>query len=137
VAANRYTHPESPPLPVPLSMVIYAIAQEGSDEEAGGTSDDLWAGLLRDGPDIADRARDLVQTEDADSEQEEIDESTWAQLEKSAGVIVTRDIRGGVSVQTFRSEEDLMSAWNALEAELKPSESGSVVRTPESDDTPT
>jgi hypothetical protein len=138
MAMNRFTNPDIRPLPVPLVRLLYAIAQDGADEELGGPHDDLWAWLLRDGSDIADRAREMIQSGIVDVRPDDIEQEAWGRLEQAAGVIATRDIGGRISVQPFQDDEDLMSAWQALALEVEPTEPGSpVTRTPESDENPT
>lgn len=138
MAASRFVNPDARPLPLQLATLIYSLAQDGADEELGEVADELWAALLRDGRDIADRARDLVHSDTVDVRPDEIDDEAWAQLESAAGVIVTRNSDGSISVQSFRDGADLAASWNALAVELSPAEPGSQwTRTPESDENPT
>lgn len=123
-----------------LSGVIFLLAQEQADEIAGmnGDPDGTIAALFRDGPDLARRTRELLETEEVDVGLDAVDPGDLAALEDSAGVIVRRDEDGAVDVQPYRSDDELAAAWSVVMVELEPGEPGSpTVLSPESDDNPT
>jgi hypothetical protein len=106
----------------PLRDVLYTMAEEGADEETTDLSEDVWAGLMRDGADVARRIEEGLETDEALIEPDEVDPDDLAALREAAGVIVTRDHRRGrVTAAAFPDENELLAAWNALVAELEPS----------------
>lgn len=105
----------------PLSDVLYTMAEEGADEETSDLSEDMWAGLMRDGTDVARRVEEEMETGDAAVAREDVDPDDLAAIRDAAGVIVTRDHRRGrVNVETYPDENELLAAWNALVVELEP-----------------
>ena len=106
----------------PLSGVIFLVAQEQADEIAGlnQARTNAFAALFRDGPDLARRTRDLIETEQIDVGAEAVEPEDWAALERSAGVIVRRNDDGKISVQPYDSDDDLAAAWSAVMVELEP-----------------
>lgn len=124
----------------PLAGVIFLLAQEQADEMAGVNDDgtDGFAALFRDGPDLARRARELIETDEVDVGPEAIEPEQWEALESSAGVIVRSDPAGGVMVEPYPTDAELAAAWSAAMVELEPAEPGSpAAQSPESDDNPT
>jgi hypothetical protein len=123
-----------------LVQAIYTLAEEGADEVIGPDAETghLWAALIRDGAALAGRIRDEAFTGDLDAGSGGIDASEWTVLENAAGVIVTRDDQGAISVEPFATEEELAAAWAALTVDVEPGEPGPpTVESPESDDNPT
>jgi hypothetical protein len=124
----------------PLAGVIFLLAQEQADEMAGvnDAGMDGFAALFRDAPDLARRARELVETDEVDVGPEAIEPEQWEVLETSAGVVVRRHPDAGVTVEPYPTDAELAAAWSATMVELEPGEPGSpAVRSPESDDNPT
>jgi hypothetical protein len=124
----------------PLAGVIFLLAQEQADEMAGvnDAGADGFAALFRDGPDLARRARELVETDEVDVGPEAIEPEQWEVLETSAGVVVRRHRDAGVTVAPYPTDAELAAAWSATMVELEPNEPGSpAARSPESDDNPT
>jgi hypothetical protein len=106
----------------PLSDVLYTMAEEGADEETSDLSEDMWAGLMRDGSDVARRVEEEIEAGDAPVAREEVDPDDLAAIRDAAGVIVTRDHRRGrVAAETYPDENELLAAWNGLVTELEPS----------------
>lgn len=85
----------------PLSGVIFLVAQEQADEIAGLNQSDTneFAVLFRDGPDLARRTRDLIETDQVDVGADAVEPEDWVMVERAAGVIVRRDNDGKVTVQ--------------------------------------
>lgn len=124
----------------PLTGVIFLLAQEQADEMAGlnDVGADGFAALFRDGPDLARRARELLETDEVDVGSDAIDPEQWQLIEESAGVVVRRDPDGTVTVEPYPTDADLAAAWSAIMVELEPGEPGSPpAQSPESDDNPT
>lgn len=124
----------------PLSGVIFLLAQEQADEIAGMNDDPpgAFAALFRDAPDLARRTRELLESDEIDVGPEAVDPEDLELLESAAGVVVRREEDGTVSVQPYRSDDELAAAWSAVMVELEPSEPGSqAISSPESDDNPT
>jgi hypothetical protein len=114
--------PPSRVIAPPLTEMLYTIAEEGADEEASDFSEDVWAGLMRDGADVARRVEEEIEAGDAPVGREEIDPDDLAAIRGAAGVIITRDHRRGrVNAETYPDENELVAAWNALMVELEPS----------------
>ncbi|HEV2356649.1 MAG TPA: hypothetical protein VGZ23_03440 [bacterium] len=108
-------------LAAPLTNLLYAVAEEDADDWATGPGGDIWAGLLRDGADIARRLREQIEANAAPA-RDEIDAEDWAVLGAAFGVIVRRDHRrNAVSARAFTDEEELLAEWEATKAELEPS----------------
>jgi hypothetical protein len=123
-----------------LDEVIHRIAQDRADEVTGLDQEEgnLWAALLSDGPDLARQARDLLADGEFEFGGDAIDPDDLAALEIAAGVIVTRDNDGNLSVQPYQAEEDVAAAWSAVLADVEPGEPGPPsVASPEADDNPT
>src|SRR5579863_1863601 len=105
----------------PLTGVLYTMAEEGADEETTDLSDDMWAGLLRDGADVARRIEEGLAADAAPIGRGDVDPDDLAALRESAGVIVTRDHRRGrVSAAAYPDENELLAAWTAIVMELEP-----------------
>lgn len=98
-----------------LARMLYAIAEDGSDDEINDSNADTWAGLLRDLSDVASQLPEVDPDGQADPEE-------VALLENAAGVIVTRsNPTGTVSARLFEDDDDLEAEWTALKADLEPS----------------
>lgn len=124
----------------PLTGVIFLLAQEQADEIAGvnGVTEDGFAALFRDGPDLARRTRELLETDEVDVGPDAVEPEEWRALEESAGVIVRRDAEGTVTVEPYPTDAELAAAWSAVMVELEPGEPGSpAAQSPESDENPT
>jgi hypothetical protein len=105
----------------PLSDVLYLMAEEGADEETSDLSEDMWAGLMRDGADVVRRLEEGMEAGDAPVAREDLDPDDLAAIRDAAGLIVTRDHRRGrVAAETYPDETELLAAWNALIVELEP-----------------
>jgi hypothetical protein len=105
----------------PLTDVLYTMAEEGADEETSDLTEDMWAGLMRDGADVARRVEEEVDADTAAVSRDEIDPDDLVAIRDAAGVIITRDHRDGrVSAETYPDENELLAAWNTIVAELEP-----------------
>jgi hypothetical protein len=106
----------------PLSDVLYTMAEEGADEETSDLTEEVWAGLMRDGADVARRVEEEMDAGDVAVSRDEVDPEDIAAIRDAAGVIITRDHRRGrVTVETYPDENELLAAWSAIMAELEPS----------------
>ncbi|HKX16696.1 MAG TPA: hypothetical protein VJT33_01620 [bacterium] len=105
----------------PLTDVLYTLAEEGADEETTDLTEDMWAGLMRHGADVARRVEEEIDTGGAGPGHDEVDAEDLSALRNAAGVIVTRDHRHGrVRAATYPDENELLVAWNAIVTELDP-----------------
>lgn len=105
----------------PLTDVLYTMAEEGADQETSDLTEDMWAGLMRDGADVARRVEEEVDADNAAVSRDEIDPDDLVAIRDAAGLIITRDHRHGrVSAETYPDENDLLAAWEAIVAELEP-----------------
>jgi hypothetical protein len=105
-----------------LTGVLYTMAEEGADEETADLTADVWAGLMRDGADVARRVEEEIESGTAPVARKEVDPDDLAALRDAAGVIVTRDHRRGhIRAETYPDENELLAAWNAVVAEFEPS----------------
>jgi hypothetical protein len=123
-----------------LDELIYRLAQDRADEVTGLDQEagNLWAALLRDGPELAQEARDLLKAGEFEFGTESVDLDELAALDRATGVIVMRDNGGALSVQPYESDEDLAAAWSAILADVEPGEPGApTAASPESDENPT
>src|SRR5579859_356948 len=97
------------------------MAEEGADQETSDLTEDMWAGLMRDGADVARRVEEEVDADNTTVSRDEIDPDDLIAIRDAAGVIITRDHRRGrVSAETYPDEAELLVAWNAIVAELEP-----------------
>ena len=105
----------SPPLP----DLLYALAEDGADDETGDRAGPAWAALLQDGPEL--RRRVLEQLEDDEAAAKDaVDPDDWAALRGAYGVIVVRDNRRNrVTATAFDDEEECLAEWQAIRAGLK------------------
>ncbi len=106
----------------PLSGVIFLLAQEQADEMAGlnDVGAKGFAALSRDGPDLARRTRELLETDQVDVGADAIEPEQWQAVEQSAGVVVRRDADGALTVEPYPTDADLAAAWSAVMVELEP-----------------
>ena len=105
----------------PLTDVLYTLAEEGADEEIADLTEDVWAGLMRDGADVARRVEEEIETGGTGAEHDEVDAEDLNAIRGAAGVIVTRDHRHGrVRAETYPDANELLVAWNAIVTELDP-----------------
>jgi hypothetical protein len=103
----------------PLTDLLYTMAEEGADGETTNGADDIWAGLLRDGAEVARRLTEQIEANGTVA-RDEIDAEDWAALGDAFGIIVRRDNRRNtVSARAFSDEEDLLAEWEATKAELE------------------
>jgi hypothetical protein len=103
----------------PLTDLLYTIAEEGADGETTNVEEDIWAGLLRDGADVARRVTEQIEANGTVA-RDEIDAEDWAALGDAFGIIVRRDNRRNtVSARAFVDEEELLAEWEATKAELE------------------
>jgi len=106
----------SPPLP----DLLYAMAEEGADDETADRGAEAWAALLRDGADVAERLAEQIDASAAVT-RDDIDPEDWAALTDAFGIVVKRDNRRRtVSARAFADEEDLLAEWEATKVELNP-----------------
>lgn len=105
----------------PLTTLLSAVAEDDADDWVAGPGEETWAGLLRDGAEIAGRVGEQIEA-DGTIARAEIDAEDWAALRAASGVIVRRDHRRkAVSARAFADEEELLAEWEATKAELEPS----------------
>lgn len=105
----------------PLTDVLYTLAEESADEETIDLTEEMWAGLMRDGADVACRAEEEIETRGASAAHDEVDADDLNAIRGAAGVIVTRDHRRSrVRAETYRNENELLVTWNAIVTELDP-----------------
>ncbi|HET7265136.1 MAG TPA: hypothetical protein VFL28_10740 [bacterium] len=105
----------------PLTDVLYMMAEEGADEETSDLTEDTWAGLMRDGADVARRVEEEIDTGGVTVPRENVDPDDLNAIRAAAGVIVTRDHRRGrVNAETYPNESELLVAWTAIVTELAP-----------------
>jgi hypothetical protein len=115
----------------PLTDLLYATAEEDADAETTNLQEDLWAGLLRDGADIARRLTERIE-ENRTVARDEIDAEDWAALGDTFGIIIRRDSpKNKVTARAFADEDDLLAEWEATKAELV---TGASVEAPEMGD---
>ena len=102
----------------PLTDLLYTMAEEGADDQTTNLQEDVWAGLLRDGADVARRLREQIDVNRAVG-RDEIDAEDWTALGDAPGIIVRRDNRANkVTARAFADEEDLLAESEATKAEL-------------------
>jgi len=102
----------------PLPDLLFTIAEEDADDETTNREEDVWAGLLRDGADVARRLTERIAV-DRTVARGEIDAEDWAALGDAFGIIVRRDTRRHtVTARAFADEADLLAEWEATKAEL-------------------
>lgn len=107
----------SPPLP----DLLYALAEEGVDDEAGDLAGPAWAALLRDGAEIRRRILEELEADEA-AAPEGIDPDDWAALRSAYAVIVIRDNRRNrVIARALADDSEFASGWEAVRAELRAS----------------
>jgi len=90
-----------------LDSYVYDVSLDrGCDCEAGSVSENgLWIGLMRNGSTIF---------KDHDPCQEPLNDTERDLLTRSAGVILTEDVQGFVSVTYYETDEELDSDWSDL-----------------------
>jgi hypothetical protein len=95
-----------------LDAYVYELTlQGGCDDETGSVQENgEWYGLMRNGRTIFQDHDPLLETLNA-AEQE--------LLTESAGVIVTEDDQGFVSVNYYATAAELNAAWAEVESELE------------------
>jgi hypothetical protein len=109
--ANREIDP-------PLTELLYEIAEDDADEEATNHEGTVWAGLLRDGEDVAARLTEQIEA-DGTVARDQIDDEDWAAIHDAFGIIVRRDNRRHrITARTFGDEVDLLDEWEATKADL-------------------
>ena len=105
----------------PLTDLLYEVAEEGADDEAGDRAGRAWAALLRDGTDVRRRVLEQVEAEGA-AGHDAIDPEEWAALRGAFGLIVVRDNRrNAVTARVFADEEECLAEWEATRVDLKAS----------------
>jgi hypothetical protein len=105
----------------PLPDLVFVLAEEGADDEAGDRSDPVWAALLLDGSNV--RRRVLEQLEDDEAAAKDaVDPDDWEALRGAYGLIIRRDNRRNVvTARVFADEEECLSEWEATRAGLEAS----------------
>lgn len=108
-------------LSVPLTDLLYALAEEGRDDEAGDRAGPAWAALLRDGADLRRRVLEQLEADDTVT-QSSIDPEDWAALRDAFGVIVRHDNRRNIAAaRAFVDENECLDEWEATRADLEAS----------------
>lgn len=85
-----------------LDSYVYDVSLEGADDECGESDSFGWFGLMRNGRTIF---------KDHDPFLETLNEEEQETLENCAGVIVSEDSNGFVSVDYYDTDEELNKAW--------------------------
>lgn len=107
----------SPPLP----DLVFALAEEGADDETRDRGGPVWAALLLNGTDVRRRVLDELEAEDT-AVPEEIDPDDWEALRGAYGLIVRRDNRrNAATARVYADEEECLSDWEAERAGLESS----------------
>lgn len=107
----------SPPLP----DLLYALAEEGVEDETGDPAGPAWAALLRDGAEIRRLILEELEADEA-AAPEGIDPDDWAALRSAYAVIVIRDNRRNrVIARALADDSEFASEWEAVRAELRAS----------------
>lgn len=89
-----------------LDAYVYDVSLDGGcDEELGSVDESGWYGLMRNG------------FKDHDPLLETLNEDEQAQLTECAGVILSEDSQGFVSVDYYDTDEALNAAWAEIEQE--------------------
>jgi len=102
----------------PLTELLYELAEDDADEETTSLEGTVWAGLLRDGEDVAGHLTEQMEA-DGTVARDQIDEEDWAAVRNAFGIIVRRDTaRNQITARAFASEVDLLDEWEATKAEL-------------------
>lgn len=93
-----------------LDSVVYQLTSEGCDEETGSVSvTGVWYGLLRG-----------ALKESLYPGSKELNDEELAFLEAhKAGAIVSENDQGFVSVEYFKSAEEMNSAWSEIVSETE------------------
>ncbi len=97
-----------------VDSYVYDLAGNGCDEEGGDVQENgTWYGLMRDtfkleGPFVDFTPEQLANMTQAEREL----------LTTTAGVIISEDDQGFVTVEYFDTAEQLEAAWSEVEAEL-------------------
>jgi hypothetical protein len=107
-----------------LRQALYEIARDQADEEVESADQGIWAGLIRDTNSIVDEIPDVALSGDTEVRPGVLDPGELAEIRSSAGLIVTKDVEGQITVHNFPSQEELAAAWSALLVELAPNEAG-------------
>jgi hypothetical protein len=93
-----------------LDAYVYAVSLDGGcDDELGDVSENgRWYGVLRDGRSIFRNHDPMLET---------LNEAEQEMLTSSAGVILSEDSQGFVSVDYYDTPEELDAGWAALQAQ--------------------
>lgn len=107
----------SPPLP----ELVYALAEEGANDETGDRAGPARAALLQDGGEVRRRILEQLEADEA-AAKDAIDPDDWVYLRGAYGVIVVRDNRRNrVAATAFADEEECLAEWEQIRADLKAS----------------
>ena len=95
-----------------LDSYVYQVSLDGGcDDENGSVSENgRWYGLMRRGRSIFRNHDPLLET---------LNEAEQKQLTESAGVILSEDSSGFVSVAYYQSEDALNEAWDRVTDEFE------------------
>ena len=95
-----------------LDAYVYDVSLDGGCDEELGESDSFgWYGLMRADKSFAgDVRREAERNQDQD-----LTEGEWLLLTGTAGVILSEDSQGFVSVEYFDTQAELETAWMELE----------------------
>ena len=97
-----------------LDELIWGISLDGgADEEAGESETTGWYGLMRDGAGILQSILDRGET---------VTKAEAALLKRAAGVILSEDSQGFVSVDIVQKKRTLDRRWNEIVAEVDEAE---------------
>ncbi|HEX9641825.1 MAG TPA: hypothetical protein VGB13_10995 [Candidatus Krumholzibacteria bacterium] len=104
-----------------LDAALYEMATEGPDAEAGSSSEPpyLWAGLLKQGVDIARAIKGVHESGEAGYEGVDAEDLEFLRTDGKGGVIITENDQGFVETVFYDDQNKLWKDWEELRAELE------------------
>jgi len=89
-----------------LDSYVYSVSLDGGcDDETGDSPEGYWYGLMRNGRTIF---------RDHDPMLESLNDDEQEKLTSCAGVIVSEDSNGFVTVAYYTTDEELDAAWSEV-----------------------
>ena len=95
-----------------LDSYVYSVSLDGGCDSECGSVDETgrWYGMMRG-------SLSLSHADKRDCDYFDLNSAERAELTKYAGVIVSEDSQGFVSVEYFKTTEELDEAWSEIEIE--------------------
>ncbi len=93
-----------------LDSYVYSVSLDGTCEECGSVDTGRWYGMMRG-------SLSLSHADSRDSDYFDLNSAERAELTRYAGVIVSEDSQGFVSVEYYETVEELGEAWALIEEE--------------------